>query len=196
MVRKYPMTEHLPLNTSQLPVKLRVDDYLLLDASGAFQDYAKTELIEGEILFMNAQHRPHALLKMKLYDLLRDALRNMGSPLLPLVEASVGLPPDSVPEPDIVLTSEPHGEGLIPLGSVALIVEVSDATLSFDLGRKAALYARNGIPEYWVADVKGRVIHQFWRPQAEAYTERREMKLGETVTTVTIEGLAVDTAGV
>ena len=62
------MTELLPLNTSPLPLKLRVEDYLLLDASGAFESYQKTELIEGEVYFVNAQHRPHALAKAELYD--------------------------------------------------------------------------------------------------------------------------------
>jgi Uma2 family endonuclease len=186
------MTEHLPLNTAQLPVKLRVGDYLVLDRSGAFADYAKTELIEGEILFMNAQHRPHALLKMKLYDHIRDALRGMRSELVPLVEASIALPPHDVPEPDIVLTSEPEGEGLIPLSSVALIVEVSDATLDLDLGRKAALYARHGIPEYWVADVNGRLVHQMWAPEGGTYTRQRETKLHEPIEAATVAGLIVD----
>ena len=43
------MTEILPLNTAPLPLKLRVEDYLALDASGAFAAYAKTELLDGEI---------------------------------------------------------------------------------------------------------------------------------------------------
>ena len=53
------MTEHRPLNIAPLPVKLRVDDYLLLDSEGAFEEYRKTELIGGKVYYMNAQHRPH-----------------------------------------------------------------------------------------------------------------------------------------
>jgi Uma2 family endonuclease len=190
------MTEHLPLNTEPLPVKLRIEDYLLLDRSGAFDAYAKTELIEGEIYFMNAQHRPHALAKMELYDAMRDRLRTFGSQLRPIVEASIALPEQSAPEPDIVLTNEPIGEGLIPLASVALVVEVSDTSLATDLGRKAALYARHGIPEYWVADLEARVIHQMWSPRDEAYAERREVGFGEPIEVVTIGGLTVETAGI
>lgn len=140
------MTELLPLNTSPLPVKLRVEDYLLLDESGAFEPYQKTELIEGEVYFVNAQHRPHALAKAELYDALRDALRAIGSPLRPLTEASIALSKHDAPEPDIVLTSEPKGEGLIPGASVALVIEISDTTVSGDLKRKAVIYARAGVP--------------------------------------------------
>ncbi len=189
------MTEHLPLNTDPLPLKLRVEDYLALDEIGAFADYAKTELIEGEIVFMNAQHRPHARMKMALYDALRDALRTCNSKLTPLVEVSIAAPPQSVPEPDIVVTSAPDGEGLVPLDSVALIVEVADTTLRNDLERKASLYARLGVAEYWVADVKGRVIHQMWAPAGEAYAERREVAFGDAVEAATIAGLRVETGG-
>ncbi|GAA0315558.1 Uma2 family endonuclease [Sphingomonas oligophenolica] len=187
------MTELLPLNTSPLPVKLRVEDYLLLDESGAFEPYRKTELIEGEVYFVNAQHRPHALAKAELYDALRDSLRAMSSVLRPLTEASIALSAHDAPEPDIVLTNEPRGEGLIPVGSVALVVEISDTTVSSDLKRKAVIYARAGVPEYWVADVNTKLIHQMWAPADEAYAERREIAFGEPIDAATITGLSIGT---
>lgn len=189
------MTEQLPLNTSPLPLKLRVEDYLALDRIGAFADYAKTELIEGEIVFMNAQHRPHARLKMALYDALRDGLRESVGRLAALVEVSIDAPPHNVPEPDIVVTDEPDGEGLVPLRSVALLIEVADTTLRNDLERKASLYARLGVPEYWVADLQGRVIHQLWAPAGEVYGERREVAFGAAVEAATVAGLRVATGG-
>ena len=191
----FTMTELLPLNTSPLPVKLRVEDYLLLDDSGAFQPYRKTELIDGEVYFVNAQHRPHALAKAELYDALRDALRGLNSSLRPLTEASVELSSYDAPEPDIVLTSEPRGEGLIPLASVALIVEISDTTVSGDLKRKASIYARAGVPEYWVVDLNAKLIHQLWAPHKETYAERRQIAFGERIDAATIAGLMAETSG-
>lgn len=189
------MTEQLPLNTSPLPVKLRVEDYLLLDQAGAFDAYAKTELIEGEILFMNAQHRPHARFKGQLYRRLAEALERLDNGLEALVEASIDIPPFNTPEPDIVLTYLSEGEGLVPLGSVALVVEVSDSTLGQDLGNKAMLYARHGIPEYWVADLSGRVIHQMWAPGEEAYAQHSRIDFGKPIVAASIEGLAIATTG-
>ncbi|TPG17585.1 Uma2 family endonuclease [Sphingomonas koreensis] len=187
------MTELLPLNNAQLPVKLRLDDYLSLDAAGAFQDYRKTELIDGEIYFMNAQHRPHARIKSRLFLLIAAALDQLDIGLEAIVEASMAIPPHSSPEPDIVVTSEPEGAGLIPLASAKLIVEVSDATLAFDTTRKAALYARAGVPEYWIVDVDAGVIRQLWSPAGDYYAERRDAAFGERVEAATIDGLAVDT---
>ena len=187
------VTEMKPIAVVQSRVRLRVEDYLLLDRSGAFADYAKTELIEGEVLYVNAQHRPHARVKTRLYRLLADALDALEIGLEALVEASVEITPENAPEPDIVLTYLPNGEGLVPLGSVALIVEVSDATLDIDLGRKATLYATHGIPEYWVIDVAGRVIHRMSTPSGGGYGERAAVAFGEMIASVTVAGLNVET---
>ena len=188
------MTEHRPLNTSPLPLRLRVEDYLLLEEGGAFEGYAKTELIEGTIFYMNAQHRAHARTKSRLYRILADALDRQGGGLEAIVEASIAISPETMPEPDIVVTCAPEGEGFIPLYSVALVVEVADSTLDGDLGSKAALYARAKIAEYWVIDVNARVIHQLWSPCDGAYAERRPIPFGHAIAAVTIEGLAVATS--
>ncbi|MBX9814545.1 MAG: hypothetical protein A4S12_11160 [Proteobacteria bacterium SG_bin5] len=188
------MTELSPLATVPHPVKLRIEDFVLLDQAGAFSDYAKSELIEGEILVMNAQHRPHARVKTRLIIAFAGALRGIDTSLEVLGEASVAIPGHSLPEPDIVLTSEPQGSGFIPLPSVALVVEVADTTLAHDLQRKARLYARAAIAEYWVADVEGRILHQLWMPETEGYAANRQWPFGGCVRAETIDGLAIDTS--
>lgn len=188
------MTEHLPFNTSPLPLRLRVEDFLLLDDSGAFHGYGKTELIDGEIFFMNAQHRPHMMAKGELAFRLRLALEAMRSDLAVGIEGSFRLSDHDLPEPDILLTNEPYGPGPVPQGSVALVVEVADASIDFDLGRKAVLYATRDIHEYWVADLNAQTIHQFWAPRDGAYAERRSVPFGDTIVAATISGLAFSTA--
>jgi len=187
------MSEIVPLTIEPLPVKLRVEDYLTLDELGAFDAYGKTELIEGEIVYINAQHRPHARIKSRLYRLIADALDEIGSDLEALVEGSIAMPPHNVPEPDISLTAEPEGKGLIPLASLALVIEVADATVKNDLGRKLRIYAREGVSEYWVVDVSKARIHQMWTPAGDSYAECREIAFGARIAAATIEGLAVET---
>lgn len=188
------MTEQKPLTTTPLPVRLRVEDYLLLDRSGAFEGYGKTELIGGEVFYMNAQHRPHARAKIEMYDALRAALLTLGSQLRPMVEVTIAMPPQDAPEPDIVLTSEPDGEGPVPLESVALVVEIADTTLVSDLGLKAEVYAAHGVPEYWVVDLRGGVVHQMWQPTNEGYAARLESQIGKPILAVTVAGLKVTPA--
>ena len=52
-----------------------------------------------------------------------------------------------------------------------LVAEVSDTTLRTDLGTKALLYARVGIPEYLVLDIAGRQIHRHRQPTHDGYAE-------------------------
>jgi Uma2 family endonuclease len=175
--------------------KLKVADYLALDERGAFQGL-RTELIEGEIIVMNPQARPHMFVKDELAYRIRRALEALGSELFVGTEGSIAFDEGTLPQPDILLTSAPRGEGFVPLGSIALIVEVAATSLSYDLKRKLGLYARAAVPEYWVADVDGYVIPsavgaggRCLRPTAGGGS------LGRVVDSATIAGLRVDTSG-
>jgi Uma2 family endonuclease len=41
---------------------------------------------------------------------------------------------------------------------LSLAIEASDTTAAFDRSRKAVLYARAGVPEYWVLDLNRRML--------------------------------------
>lgn len=183
-----------PLTRTPRRVKLRVEDYLALDNAGAFEAYGRTELLDGEVVYMNAQHRPHARIKGRLFRAIAERLDELGGHLEALVEGSVSMPPYNVPEPDIAITAEPEGEGLIPLASLALIVEVSDTSLRSDMGRKRKIYARGGVPEYWVVNVKSSLIHRMWSPAGEAFEKTDDVAFGEPLTSATIQGLTIDTS--
>lgn len=174
--------------------KLTVADYLLLDRSGAFDAYAKTELIDGAVVAVNAQFSEHFTVKVKLLLELAGACKRLGSGLQAWSEGSITMPPHSVPEPDVFVTTVEPVRGPVPLETVALIVEVAFTSLSDDLGVMLRIYAQAGVPEYWVADVKARVIHQMWMPAGLTYAERRVITFGDRVQSGTIDGLGVDTA--
>jgi len=172
--------------------KLRATDFQLLSDAGAFAGYAKSELIEGEIWVLNAIHSWHAKTMSWMTYEVRSALIAMGSPLELFVPVSIALSDDSVPEPDLAVGDD-HEDGFLPLAKVKLAIEVSDTTLDFDLGRKARMYARAGVPEYWVvAREEARVI-QHWSPGPDGYRERRETGFGEPITATTLPGVTVDT---
>ena len=173
-------------------MRLSVENFLLLNDGGAFADYAKTELIDGDIYVMNAQFHPHARAKTQLTVALTLRLREIGSDIEAVSEVAVRLNDDSMPEPDIVLTRW-RGRGPVPVAEVMLIVEVSDTTLNTDLGRKSDLYAAAGVPEYWVVDLnENRVLmHEF--PDARGYQGQLDVLLGGPLISATIEGLKIET---
>lgn len=177
------------------PLKLTVDNFIALHDAGAFRGLSKVELINGELLTMSPQHRPHVYAKTQLTIRLHEALTALRSPLVPLVEGTIAMSDVDAPEPDIVLTTAPRGSGLIPLASVELAVEVADSSLAFDLGQKAELYARHGIPEYWVIAIPNASIEQMWLPNGGSYQQRRTIRIGGTIESLTIPDLAVESDG-
>jgi Uma2 family endonuclease len=188
--------EEEPDYDSSFPIKLRIPDYEMLEREGAFEGYRKTELIDGVVYAMSPQYRPHMRIKSELAYRLRQALEHLGSTLFIGIEGTVSMPPYGAPEPDILLTSEPEGEGPVPVATVALLIEVADTTAEFDRTELGRFYAGHGVPEYWVVNVKARVIDQMWAPEADAYARQREVKFGERLEAATIGGLGVETAGI
>jgi len=187
------MTAQMPISTTSQPARLSARDFWLLADGGAFAGCVKAELIEGQVLIVNAVHSRHARCQAALTGELFVALRAIGAPLILLSTPSADLAADSVPEPDIALATAADGRAVAP-GDLVLAVEVSDSTLDFDLGRKLRLYARAGVPEYWVADVEGRVVHQHWAPVDESYTRTARVAFGEPLAAATLPGLTVETA--
>ena len=65
--------------------------------------------------------------------------------------------PTSEPEPDLIVTYQSRRvtRGVNPKPEdLRLVVEVSDSTYDYDRKIKAALYARAGIREYWLVDIR------------------------------------------
>lgn len=177
-------------------IGLTARDFWVLADAGAFQDYAKAELIEGEVWIVNAVWRWHARVTAHFTIETGVALRQLGSALVVYGSGSVNLSDDSVLEPDVCVGEAlPDGQGM-PLAAVRLAIEVSDATVSRDLGVKARLYGLAGIPEYWVVDREGGRVVQMWAPGPDGYAERREVPFGKPVTAVTLPGTTIDTAAI
>ena len=184
------MNAPLPPDTTFQRAKLTARDFWLLADSGAFVDYAKTELIEGEIWVVNSVWVWHSRTMAHVTMELGLALRTAASDLIVYGSGSVDLSDDSVPEPDVAIGRDHEGKGL-PLEKVLLAVEISDSTLSRDLGVKARIYGAAGIPEYWVVDREGARIVQMWAPCATGYAETRDVPFGARITAETL-GISVD----
>jgi Uma2 family endonuclease len=68
--------------------------------------------------------------------------------------APLALDDASEPEPDVaVVVGTPAAYRAAHPGTAALVVEVADSSLRLDRRLKAALYARNRLPEYWIVNL-------------------------------------------
>jgi Uma2 family endonuclease len=133
--------------------------------SNGIWDQQKLELIDGELISRMEKNRAHvnALLTMTLW--LIDAFgRDRVNPEA-LIDVAAADNPSNQPQPDLIVFSgagSSFQSGPAQPGDLALVVEVADTTLQFDLTVKAGLYARAGIVEYWVLDLTGRrlIVHR------------------------------------
>ena len=57
-----------------------------------------------------------------------------------------------------------------------LVVEVAESSYRIDHGYKASLYARAGVPEYWIVDVvrEGVEVHREPEPSSDARLALRQ----------------------
>jgi Uma2 family endonuclease len=184
------MTLHHPPVTIR-PAKLTADDFMLLDRSGAFKGQAKAELIDGTIFVMNAAYSRHSAMQRALFLALHNACRAGPPGLEAYFELTVTLPPRSVVVPDLVIARDVPADGPLTIAGLLLAAEVSASTIDYDLGVKTALYAREAVPEYWVADTGGECLYQFWQPGPDGYAERREHRFGVRIEAATLP-IAID----
>jgi len=154
-----------------------------LEQSGlaGIRDY---ELIEGKLIEKMGKKLPHTRALRKLMGLL-IRLFEMHCVQEPGIDVAREDNVNSNPEPDAVVLRRSIEEisGSIEPKDIRMVAEVSDTTLTFDLGAKAALYARAGIAEYWVLDVNGRrlIVHQ--HPVEGAYQSIQAFAEEETAQT-------------
>jgi Uma2 family endonuclease len=116
----------------------------------------RVELIEGEILEMSPQKTPHAT----AFTLAVVALQRIfGEGYVVRAQLPLSISGISEPEPDVaVVTGSVRDYEAAHPSTAVLVVEVSDTTLRYDRGRKASLYARAAIPEYWIIDLVNRRV--------------------------------------
>src|SRR5262249_38816140 len=139
----------------------RKEFYRLLDLN--FFLGQRVELIEGEILVMAAQKNLHAVSIALTEDALRVAF---GPGYWVRVHGSLDLTPYSTPDQDLaVIAGSIRDNTSVDNPTTALlIVEVSLTTLRHDRGRKASLYARAGIADYWIVNLVDRQLEIYRDP--------------------------------
>lgn len=155
-------------------------EYEELIALGVFGPEEHLELVDGEIFEMSPQSSRHATAVRAVEEALRRAF---GSGFDVRVQLPLGLDDRSEPEPDVAVVRGSYRDyaDAHPRTAV-LLVEVSDTTLAYDRGRKRDLYARNGVPEYWILDLAAGALEIHRAPATGRYGEVATVRDDEIVT--------------
>lgn len=132
-----------------------VDDFLSLPEG------TLAELIDGEILMTPAPRERHQSALGRLYVALANFLQRQPLGRAYLAPFDVHLPSGDVVEPDLIFVTQAN-LGIIRdwvRGVPDLLVEVVSPTHpERDRLVKRALYARNGVREYWIVDPEEKTI--------------------------------------
>jgi Uma2 family endonuclease len=170
------------MNMPFKPRLFTVDEFMNLSAKGVFeQDIGDMELHDGHIVHMNAKHLPHMTLQSALFFHIRKLL-DMETYAC-VMEVTVQFDRFNAREPDIsIYVPGAHQKTVLYPNDLRLLVEVSGDSLSTDLGDKADLYAKAGVPDYWVVDLQSRVTHVHSAPSSNGYAKRSVVRFEEPLT--------------
>jgi len=168
--------------------KLTVRDYHLMAEAGIFAPDERVELLDGTLYTMAPQGPIHADLT---YYLQRQFLSALGDRIDARPHSLIALSDISEPEPDLaIVRRQRYGVRHPHPDEIFLLVEVADSSLRRDRDLKPLVYARAGIPEYWLVDVQTREILVHREPSAEGY--RRIDPVGTTLAPVAFPDCALD----
>lgn len=146
--------------------------------AGVLSEDDPLELIDGELVVVSPQGPPHASVKNAVLRALGQAYA--GSDAHVRSQDPLDLDEVSRPEPDVAIV---RGSPLDyatrhPTGADTLLV-VEVAWTSHDVDRaKASVYARAGVPVYWLLDLRARRLEVHEQPRADG-TWSRVTLLGE-----------------
>ena len=143
--------------------QISVERYHEMIEAGTLTENDRLELLEGFLVEKMTVNPPHSFTT----DQIRDELTAV-IPSTFFVKSQQPITTfDSEPEPDVMIIAgkkrlfvnrHPGPE------DVALLIEVSDATLQQDQTWKKRIYAQAGIPVYWIVNLPDRQIEVYTEP--------------------------------
>ncbi len=159
----------LPLPPPEEVFRITVDRYEQMLERGALSEDDRIELLNGVLVTKMPKNPMHSTVTGRCY----RALDGLIPPQWHVrKEEPVRIPGYDEPEPDLAVVRGGGDayEHLHPLpGDIALIVEVADSSLTRERGEKADIYARAGVPLYWIINLVDRQVEVFSHPVGGVY---------------------------
>jgi Uma2 family endonuclease len=171
--------------------KLTIEAYHALADAGILTERDRVELIEGEIIEMAPVGGPHIRRVNVLTQLLVTTLTGRA---IVSVQNPVEMAPHSEPEPDFTILryrADFYGDARPTRADTLWIIEVADSSVRYDRSIKVPLYAKHGIPEFWIINVGGQCIEVFRQPHDSSYAETFEVRAGEKAAPLAFPDLAI-----
>lgn len=160
-----------------------VEEYHEMVEAGILQEDDRLELMEGEVITMSPVGVRHIACVNRLNDLLTAHFRGRA---VVSVQNPVRLDDLSEPQPDVILMEyrDDFYASRAATAEDVLLIEVSDSPLAYNRQIKRPLYAKSGIPEYWIVNLIDNTIEVHREPQGDGYRERFVVDSQQMITAV------------
>jgi Uma2 family endonuclease len=150
--------------------RLTAAEYHRMAEVGILREDERVELIDGEIIDMAPIGSNHASVVARLTAWLNGAAAGR---YVVFPQNSLALSEHSEPQPDLTVLKhrDDYYRAALPVpADVLLLIEVSDTTGDFDRSTKVPLYARSGIAEVWIVNLRDEVVEVFREPEGGSYS--------------------------
>lgn len=177
-----------------MPHRFTTEDYHRLAEVGILAPDARVQLIEGEIHDMSPIGPFHGGVVNRLNEIFSE--RHKGRWIVS-VQNAIRLDKHSEPQPDIMLLKRApdHYVSHIPApDDVLLLTEVADSSLEFDRRKKIPVYARAGIAEVWIVDLRESAIEVHREPHFTGYEKIIVFRSGDKVSPASFPDVKIDVA--
>jgi Uma2 family endonuclease len=161
--------------------RFTVDDYTKMGEFGILNPDERVELVDGVVITMSPIGDPHESCVDALTNLL---VRALGARMHLSVQNPIRLDDYSAPQPDITVSTpreDFYRRRRSTPDDVLLLIEVMDTSHRVDRRVKLPRYARAGIPEVWLVDLKAFVIEVYKNPQNGEYSSPACRRPGEMI---------------
>lgn len=164
--------------------RFRVEQYHQMIGLQILTEDDPVELLEGWIVQKMPKNPPHRAATKLTFNALAARVPNGW-----YVDTQEPITlEDSEPEPDVVVVQGKTRDYLDchpGAGDVALVVEISEATLERDRTLKQRIYARTGIPIYWIVNLMDQQLEVYTKPDSRSevpvYKQRQDYGFADQV---------------
>jgi Uma2 family endonuclease len=166
------------------PHRLSTAEYERIVETGALAEL-DVELLDGLLVDMSPEGEVHVRVISRLMVLFAGRAE--------LLRVSAPLPAGDgwMPRPDIALAAMDQADLRKRPDDALLVAEVAISSLRHDR-YKAGVYARAGIPRYWLVDVRGDVVVDHTEPTRDGY-QRIDVRRGVDVLDAQVDGVGTTT---
>ena len=150
---------------------LTVEEYNEMGRVGILGPSDKVELIHGEIIKMSPIGSKHANTVNKLNEVLRNFISKK---VIISIQNPVVLDEINEPQPDISILmyrEDFYGKILPTSKDIYALIEVSGTSIAYDKEVKTNLYAKAGIPEYWIIDIENDQLEIYSNAEKDRYKD-------------------------